>query len=194
MIPEAQQACMAARANTLVPKDSKRKWNPSMDNLDAYLIAEQVAPKQLNLMNNKKNVSMQQIHQEWVSMIQNYLVDDPSKTTTTNKTPNIPKHCLPKEELERLLQKLFQIERDVLSPPWYHYHPPPLYPPRSPQSTKNVSPPLKEWNNEHRSAFANYVAQEKYCSVDFEQLWNNKERRTVLQQAVQPTTTITTNQ
>jgi hypothetical protein len=43
MIPEAQQACMAARANTLVPPDNKRKWNPFMDNLDAYLIAERTS-------------------------------------------------------------------------------------------------------------------------------------------------------
>jgi hypothetical protein len=184
---------MAARANTLVPPDNKHKWNPFMDNLDAYLIAERTSgPKKLDLLKKTKtNVSLQQIYQEWVPMIQNYLVDDPSKTIWPQPFPNT---VFPHEELERLLQKLLQIERDILSPPWYN-HPPSSYPPWPRQSTTHDPPPLKDGNNEHRSAFANYVMQEKYCSVDFEQLWNNnQEWRTVLQQAMQTTTTITKNQ
>jgi hypothetical protein len=48
MIPEAQHGCEAARAETLVPAADEEdvfKRNLSMDNVDAYYIAEQVAQK-----------------------------------------------------------------------------------------------------------------------------------------------------
>jgi hypothetical protein len=230
MIPEAQHACEAARAGTLVTsKQDGFKINGSMDNLDAYLIAEQVAQK-LNMI----NVTIQHIHSQLVPTIQKCLDDavssikaaitttttttslnttanDTSSTTrTTSSTsmilnssttslphtkgfsyPTIPKNCLSNEELERLLQKSLQMERDILSPPWYK-----KYPLQHPQLTTS-DPPLdpKEPQQQHdegqffRSAFAKYVEQEKYCSVDFEQLWKNQEWRTVLEEAVQTTTT-----
>jgi hypothetical protein len=134
-------------------------------------------------------VTKQQIYQ-WVPRIQKHFDDSmvsikattntainlttatnkTTKTTTTTTTTasTIPKHCLPSEELERLLQKSLEMERDVLSRPWYNHFQ------QKSQSTMNGSLNDDRKHHQHnhqeqeekkeevfRRAFANYVKQEK---------------------------------
>jgi hypothetical protein len=97
MIPEAQQACEAARAGTLVPPDQDEPLNLSVDYVDSSYIAQQVIQQvyndnQKNILNKtktkkKKNTfTKRQAHHQLVIEIQSHF-DRSMAMGTTTTTP-----------------------------------------------------------------------------------------------------------
>jgi hypothetical protein len=235
MIPEAQHACEAARAGTLVPPDQDEPLNLSVDYVDSSYIAQQVIQQVYKKKKKKKAFTERQTHQLVVEIQSHFdrsitkgtttttttttstakndtttILAMPPRMTTTKKnnsssidlSSTIPKRCLSKEELEQLFQQSLQIERDVLglssSPSSLNL----VVKPPSTQLPSHVvvvhgnhlryQPSKNQDLQQHkqqeevfRKAFTKYVKKEKFCGVDFEQLWDNTEWRTLLKEMAQ---------